>query len=53
MLFFKVTKQLCWTAPEERELDSFSHSCISTFTASEMTKRQHAEKQIIHFLLCK
>lgn len=53
MLFFKVTKQLCWAAPEERELDSFSHSCIGTFTASEMTKRRHAEKQIIHFLLCK
>lgn len=46
MLLFKVTKQLCWVAPEEKELDSFSHSCISTFTASEMTERRHAEKQI-------
>ena len=33
MLLFKVTKQLCWAAPEEGELDLFSQSCISTFTA--------------------
>lgn len=50
MLLFKVTKQLCNRLLLRR---SWIHSHILasiTFTASEMTERRHAEKQIIHFL---